>query len=151
MVSMAWSAWRGQVHHVVGGLYHSEIVRGDEDESTRPDERAEERQHRADLRLIQVGGRLVGQEQRRISDEAARDRDPLLLAARETPGSVVQAVSETHPGQELGGAPSGDRALDARHQQRRHDVLDGIETGDQVERLERQAHAVPTVLQHLRT
>src|SRR6478735_3384107 len=103
----------------------------------------------ADLGLVQVGRGLVGEEQRRIPHDAARDGDPLLFAAREAARSVVQAVVEAHPGQEFGSAPTSDRLPDSRHQQWRHDVLHCIQTGDQVERLEHQTHTVATVLQHL--
>ena len=44
---------------------------------------------------VQVAGRLVGQDQRRLVDEGPGDRHPLLLAARQLGRAVVGAVTET--------------------------------------------------------
>ena len=52
-------------------------------------------QEREDLEAgarVEVARGLVGQEQRRIGHERARDRDALLLAAGELVGRVVEAV-----------------------------------------------------------
>ena len=43
---------------------------------------------------IQIAGRLVGQEDRRIVDEGARDRHTLPLAAGQLVGPVALAVRE---------------------------------------------------------
>ena len=60
--------------------------------------------HDPDRRLgVEVAGRLVGQEQRRVVDERARDRHALLLAARQLVGVVVQLRREA------------DQAEDVRH------------------------------------
>ena len=43
---------------------------------------------------VEVAGRLVGEDHRRARDERSRDRDPLLLAARELGGPVVKPVAQ---------------------------------------------------------
>src|SRR5258708_806533 len=43
---------------------------------------------------VEVAGRLVGEHHTRLTDECARDRDTLLLAARELVRMVVGAVCE---------------------------------------------------------
>ena len=43
---------------------------------------------------VEVPGRLVGEDQRRLGDERAGDRDPLLLAAGELAGPVLGAIGE---------------------------------------------------------
>ena len=45
---------------------------------------------------VEVAGRLVGEDQRRVGDERARDRDPLLLTAGELDGRwCARSVSPT--------------------------------------------------------
>ena len=46
-------------------------------------------------RAIEVAGGLVGDDQRRIADQRAGDRDALLLAAGELVRVVLHAVGET--------------------------------------------------------
>ena len=43
---------------------------------------------------IEIAGRLVAEQQRRIGDDRARDADALLLAARELPRVVLRAVGQ---------------------------------------------------------
>ena len=45
---------------------------------------------------VEVAGRLVGDEERRVGDDGARDRDALLLSARELARIVLRAVGEAH-------------------------------------------------------
>ena len=54
---------------------------------------------------VDVAGRLVGEDQRGIGDDRARDRDPLLLAAGELLRAVRGAVGEADGGER------GERAL----------------------------------------
>ena len=57
-------------------------------------ELAQEPQHAVDLDVVEVRGRLVGEEQRRIEREGAGDGDPLLLTTRKIAGPVMHAVLE---------------------------------------------------------
>ena len=43
---------------------------------------------------IEVAGRLVAEQQRRVGDDRARDADALLLAARELPRIVLRAIGQ---------------------------------------------------------
>ena len=62
---------------------------------------------------VEVAGRLVADEQRRVVDERARDRDALLLAAGELVGQRVRLVREADHREHLGHLPA-DRRSGAR-------------------------------------
>ena len=67
---------------------------GDEDER-RPARAVDLEQQVDDVaagRAVEVAGRLVGQQDRRVVGERARDRDALLLAARELRRIVMAAI-----------------------------------------------------------
>ena len=49
-------------------------------------------------RLVEVARRFVGQHQRRAVGERARDRDALLLAARQFGGAMVEPLAEPERG-----------------------------------------------------
>ena len=63
--------------------------------SVRPSslELVEERQHRLGVHGVEVAGRLVAQQQGGGAEQRARDRDALLLAARELRRQEVAAVA----------------------------------------------------------
>ena len=50
---------------------------------------------------IEIAGRLVREHELRIVDERARDRDPLLLAARQLLGQRIHPVLQADPLQHL--------------------------------------------------
>jgi hypothetical protein len=88
---------------------------------------------------VEVAGRLVGQDDRRPSDERAGDRDPLALPAREVGGARPEPVGEPDRGQRGGGqlAPLG--GGDARVEQPVGDVLEQGRVLGQEEELEDEA------------
>ena len=55
-------------------------------------EPVQQRQHFLRALRVELAGGLVEQDQRRVGHDRARDRDPLLLAARELARVVVQPV-----------------------------------------------------------
>ena len=55
---------------------------------------------------IEIAGRFVRQHERRIVDESARDRNPLLFAAGQIARIGIQAVLETDPLEDLERAPA---------------------------------------------
>jgi hypothetical protein len=78
------------------------VVRGHEHRGARAVD-AVEQLHDPDARLgIEVAGRLVGQQQRWVMDEGARDRDALLLAAGELVGIAVELGREAGEAQDVG-------------------------------------------------
>ncbi len=58
--------------------------------------RLEEREHLEARTRVEVAGRLVGEEERRIGHERASDGDALLLTAGELARRVMHAVGERH-------------------------------------------------------
>src|SRR5436190_12538763 len=75
---------------------------------------------------IEVAGRLVGEQQRRVVHERARDGDALLLPARELIRMMVDAVAEADRRQRLRRAlaPRGCGRLAAAIKQRQLHVLE---------------------------
>src|SRR5437763_681735 len=59
--------------------------------------RADELEDLAARLRVEVPGRLFGEDDRRAGDERARDRDALLLAARELRRAVAAAVVQPGP------------------------------------------------------
>ena len=85
----------------VGELDHALRALGDValvgDHHDRPAERVqagEDVEHLLRRRAVEVSGRLVGEHDRRVGDDRARDRGALLLAAGELRRSVQRAVGE---------------------------------------------------------
>ena len=71
------------------------VLVGDEDDrDALRDQPLEDRHHLVRGLGVEVAGRLVGHDDRRVADERARDRDALLLAARQLVRVVVRAVVE---------------------------------------------------------
>ena len=48
------------------------------------------------LLRVEVAGGLVGEHDARLGDERARDRDALLLSARQLVGHVAEPLAEPH-------------------------------------------------------
>ena len=48
-------------------------------------------------RAVEIAGRLVGEQQRGLGNQGARDRHALLLAARKLPGIMAEAMAEPDP------------------------------------------------------
>ena len=68
----------------------------------------EQLEHLVRALRVELAGRLVEQDERRVGDDGARDGDALLLAARELARVVVQPVGE--PDDAERDAPSARRA-----------------------------------------
>ena len=98
---------------------------------------------------VEVAGRLVGPDDRRVVHERARDRDALALTARELVRDVVAALAEPDELERLHARAAGFLGRDARDQQRQLDVLDGGEHRQQVVELEDEAHAPRAVVRAL--
>ena len=96
---------------------------------------------REDLRArarIEVSGGLVREDERRVVQEGPRDRHALLLPSGELARAVVDAIAETDL------LERAERALSSRVaissvDERQLDVLDRVETREQIEGLEDEA------------
>ena len=81
---------------------HGRVVGGDDHRRPRAVD-AVQQLHDPDRGLgIEVAGRLVGQQQRRMVDERARHRHALLLAAGELVGEVAQLGQQAGEPQDVG-------------------------------------------------
>jgi len=86
---------------------------------------------------VEIAGRLVGEQQRRVVHQRPRDGDTLLLASGELIRMVAQPVAEAHGLQRVGGAlPALRGGHLARVEQRELDVLERGRAREQVESLE---------------
>jgi len=85
---------------------------------------------------VEVTGRLVGQQDRRLADDCACDRNTLFLPARQFARAVVHAVIEAHPFQRRRGGGAPLTGWHAPVEQRLGGVLLGGEMVEQEELLE---------------
>ena len=85
-------------------------------------------------RLVEIAGRLVGDDDRGAMHQGAGDGDALLFATGELRGVVIEPVGEADGG-ELG-AGAGEGVGAAGEFERGGDVLERRHVGDEMERLE---------------
>lgn len=85
---------------------------------------------------IEVAGRFVGKNDRRVVDEGAGNGDALRLAAGQLPGHIVFALAEMERFEYLAGHFEPLGTVDAFVGERERDVFDDIEAVDEVEALE---------------
>ena len=88
---------------------------------------------------VERAGGLVGQEQERLVDDGARDRDALLLSARELVGQVIHAIGQPHPLERAHRLLAAQPAPLAGVDHRQLDVLQRVVARQQVEGLEDEA------------
>ena len=101
--------------------------------------------HHFDARSrVEVAGRLVGENQRRLIDQRARNRDALLLPARQLIRMMVRALAEAHRFQRGHGArvPLGRFHRLVRVEQRQLDVIERRGARQQVEPLKHEPDLV---------
>ena len=104
----------------------------------------EERDNRGAGRAIEIPGGLVGEQNPRLIHEGPRNCHALLLSAGELGGEVVQAVAQSHAPQQLAGTLRC--ARDSTQFQRHLYILDSRERGNELKRLEDEAHLRATKL-----
>jgi hypothetical protein len=90
---------------------------------------------------IQIPGRLVGENDRRVVGECSRDRDPLLLPSGKLRWIVMGSIGQTDLFDELTSAHAGTATAGDLH--RNLDVLEGSERGHEVEELEHEPDLLP--------
>ena len=94
-----------QVESVVRVLDEERVVRRADDARARfAREREEETCDPEGVRLIEPGGRLVGEEEPRAGGNGARDRDALTLTRREVGDPALRGPGEADGGERLRGA-----------------------------------------------
>ena len=114
-------------------------VRHHDDRSAFPVQRAQQFHHLLAVHRVEVARRLVGEDQRLVTHDRARNRNPLLLSARQLTRHVFRTVRDTHPVHYLLDALP---ALRRRHiviEQGEFDVFRDIQFVDQVKALEDEA------------
>jgi len=97
---------------------------------------------------VEVARRLIGEDDRGLRDERARDRDALLLAAGELGGPVLAATLDPGARQQLGeplllGPLAGDC-------EREEDVFACAEHGQEIEELKHEADVLAAQLREMR-
>jgi hypothetical protein len=88
------------------------------------------------VREVEVTGRFVGEQNRRIHRQGAGDGDALPFAARQFVGEVRQPMIELDEGQQFTGARVHFGARPASQVQRQADVFERCQSWQQVEELE---------------
>src|SRR5262245_27790953 len=91
-------------------------------------------EHERGRLAVELGGRLVGEQDLRDVRERHGHRDALLLAARELSGPVLAAVGEPHDLEELVRGPSSRRNPRAARGRRQLHVLDHVQVRHEVAR-----------------
>src|SRR5687768_984385 len=86
--------------------------------------------------VVEVTGRFVGQQERRIVQDGPAERDTLLLPARELRRKVPDARGEAELAQQLHRARPSGAVASARVARREQDVVDRGERRQQEKRLE---------------
>jgi hypothetical protein len=137
--TVARDAAAREAHDPVGALGEREVVRHEDERGARV---AVELLHHPDDAapglLVEVAGRLVGEEDLRPVRERARERDPLLLAAGKLGGIMVEALPEADPAEQRCGALAG-AVVVAPELERHQHVLERGQRRQEVERLEDEA------------
>ena len=87
--------------HALGLLGDVGLVGDQHDRAAFLVEAREDPQHLLGGARVEVAGRLVGEDHRRVGDERARDGDALLLAAGELGGLVVEPLRHPDRGERL--------------------------------------------------
>jgi hypothetical protein len=96
------------------------------------------------LRGVEVAGGLVGEDERRLGDDGAGDRDALLLSAGELARGVVLAAGEADGVQRRERASASLAGRHATVHQRKLHVLERARSPEQVEALEDEPDVVAT-------
>jgi hypothetical protein len=115
------------------------VVRDQDDRVVFVAQSLEQRQDLLAGPAVERTGGLVGEQDRRTIDQRARDRDALLLPARQFTGTMPGAIAETHRIQcrMRSVHPFVARDVDVAH--RHGDVFQGAHARQQVEPLEYEA------------
>ena len=125
-------------HHVVADLAREvQLVRDDHHRHPRLGEEAHRREHLADELGVESGRRLVEEHHLRVEAQRTRDRDALLLPARELAREMGRPAQEAHLLERARRAFFGLVAAHAlRRPERERDVAERRQVREEVELLE---------------
>src|SRR6185436_3354808 len=127
----------------LAALRHGHVVRDDDDRRAEAGVQvADQRKNLLAGARVEVAGRFVGEQDRRIDRQRARDRDALPLAAGELVGQMMQAVFELDQREQLARAFVDLLPRPAAQVQRQPHVLQRAQRRQQVEELEDEADLV---------
>src|ERR1043165_6531263 len=132
-----------QAHAAPRARHDGGVVRGEDER--RPGLAIELFEKVEDVRgrvLVEVRGRLVGEDELRLGDPGPGDGDALPLPTRELVGALLRLRREPDVIEPAAHARVGLAAADVLQQQRVLDVLVRGEDGDEVEGLEEGAKAI---------
>jgi len=127
------------VNAAIGRGRDVDVVGDEHDRATQGVQVLEEREHLGARVGVEVAGRLVGEDQRGLGHQSPGDPDPLLLAARELGGLMVQSIAQAEALEGLLGLSETLAAADALVHQGRGHVLQGARARQQVVALEHEA------------
>ena len=120
----------------VGMFRDLPVVRHHDDGSALGVQALEDSEHFRPALGIQVAGGFIGENDRRIVDQGVGDGHPLLLAAGELAGRIVEPVRQPDRGECLGGTILCVFRVLVGVDQRQHHVLDGRRALEKMELLE---------------
>src|SRR5579883_195413 len=123
----------------IGVSGHGVVVGYDKDGAALAAQAREQGHNLRACSTIQITRRLIRQNQRRIIDERAGNRNALLLATRELVAEMTGAVLQADSLKQLESAPAADTAASINHGEL--DVFTGGRAGKKVERLEDEANS----------
>ena len=89
--------------------------------------------------LVEVSGRLVGQNDFRVAGEGPGNRDPLALSPGQSRRDAAHVVGESNPGEQFLGPDHASAALHPLEEQRPCHVLHRGQHRDEMEGLEHEA------------
>ncbi len=89
--------------------------------------------------IVQIAGRLVGQDELGFHDESPGDRDPLTLATGELARPVLKTVIEAYEGQQIS-CPGFHPISVSGDQRRHHDILQCGKLRQKIVKLKNKAH-----------
>jgi len=127
------------VNAAIAAVRDVDVVGDEHDRATQGVQVLEEREHLGARVGIEVAGRLVGQNQGRLGHQSPGDPDPLLLAARELGGLMVQSIAQAEASRASWAFRRRSRRADALVHQGRGHVLQGARARQQVVALEHEA------------
>ena len=125
---------------------------GDDDEcrSPRPRQGQERAQNLGGRLLVEIAGRLVGEQNGGLVHQCARNGHPLLLATRQPVDGAVQAIAEPYLREHRGTAAAGSGPPNAVQLEGEADVFLCVERGQEVEKLVHEPEARPPEERSLR-